>query len=93
MIRSNEEAIDCIKKCLNNSDVSGCFIDCAVGDEPITEARNWIKVFKNLLSEVSRKYGFIGVLFSREFGSFIEDPYNHLRKKLFIYTHDLLRGG
>lgn len=92
MIRSNEEAIDCIKKCINNSDVSACFIDCAVGDEPITEARNWIKVFKNLLNEVSRKYGFVGVLFSREFGSFIEDPYNHLRKKLFIYTHDLLRG-
>ncbi len=92
MIRSNEEAIECAKKCLGEKDVSGCFVDCAIGKEPIEEANQWIKVFQRVLKETSNKYGFVNVLFSREFGSFIKNPRQHLKKKLFIYTHDLLRG-
>lgn len=58
----------------------------------LIEAKMWIDIFKKLIEEVSKLYGFTNVLFSREFGSFVKDPKLHLRKKLFIYTHDLLRG-
>lgn len=92
MIRSNEEAIECTKNCLGEKDVSRCFVDCVIGKEPIEEAMEWIKAFLKLLRKTSSKYGFVNVLFSREFGSFIKNPYQHLKKKLFIYTHDLLRG-
>ncbi len=88
---TNEEAIDCARKCLDSKDVSLCFIDCVVGSEPVEEAKAWLKVFKSSLDNVVKLYGFTNVLFSREFGSFVRDPRSHLKKKLFIYTHDLLR--
>ena len=90
---SNEEAIECTRKCIERGeDISLCFINCVIGDELLFEARKWIDVFKDLTVKVSKLYGFTNVLFSREFGSFIRDPRLHLRKKLFIYTHDLRRG-
>ena len=90
---SNEEAIECTRKCIERGeDISLCFINCVIGDELLFEARKWIDVFKDLTVKVSKLYGFTNVLFSREFGSFIRDPRLHLRKKLFIYTHDLHRG-
>ena len=90
---SNEEAIECTRKCIERGgDISLCFINCVIGDELLLEARKWIDVFKDLTVKVSKLYGFTNVLFSREFGSFIRDPRLHLRKKLFIYTHDLRRG-
>ncbi len=89
---TNEEAIECIRKCLALRDVSRCFIDCVLGKEPVAEAMKWISVFNGVLENVEKLYGFKNVLFSREFGSFLKDPYRHLKKKLFIYTHDLKRG-
>ncbi len=89
---SNEEAIECTRKCIGRRDTSSCFIDCVFGREPIKEARLWIEYFNNVLKLVVERYSFSNTLFSREFGSFLRDPYRHLRKKLFIYTHDLKRG-
>ena len=90
---SNEEAIECARKCMEKSnDISLCFISCVIGDELLLEARKWINIFNDLIEKVSKRYGFSNILFSREFGSFLKDPRLHLRKKLFIYTHDLRRG-
>ncbi len=89
---SNEEAIECTRRCMGEHDIALCFIDCILGSGPIEEARRLIEVFRESVEEASRLYGFRKTLYSREFGSFLKDPRMHLRKKLFIYTHDLVRG-
>ncbi len=68
-------------------------IKLAVGDDEVNEALEWIRLFKESLNELIRSLGIKGVTLSKEVKSFIEDPRNHLRKKLFIYTHDLIRGS
>ncbi len=68
-------------------------IELAVGSDEVNEAIEWIKVFKDVLNDLIKSLGIKGITLSKEIKSFIEDPRNHLRKKLFIYTHDLLRGS
>ena len=89
---STKEILPCVDKCMGTEDTADCFIDCTIGEEPIREAKEWIKIFSKTIEEVIKVYGFTTVLYSKEFGSFIKDPWLHLRKKLFIYTHDLKRG-
>ncbi len=68
-------------------------IELAVGNDEVDEAMEWINIFKEVLNDLIKSLGIKGITLSKEIKSFIEDPRNHLRKKLFIYTHDLLRGS
>jgi len=68
------------------------FIDYALGQIKIEIAYKWISQFNKTAKELIELLKIPGILLSKELRSFIEDPRNHLRKKIFIYTHDLLRG-
>ncbi len=68
------------------------FIDYALGQIKLEIAYKWIEEFNKAMNEIIKLLKIPGVLLSKELRSFIEDPRNHLRKKIFIYTHDLLRG-
>ena len=52
----------------------------------------WISNFNSVVEQLSATLGTKGVVFPKELKSFVEDPEAHLRKKLFIYAHDLARG-
>lgn len=67
------------------------FIRWKINDD-LGKINQWIKIFKDWIDEVSRIYGFKGVLYPRRFRSFLEDPERHLMKKIFNYSYDLLRG-
>ncbi len=67
-------------------------VEIVIGAEGINEAVEWVCKLKDAVGDCKKKLGVHGVLFSKELKSFIENPENHLRKKLFIYTHDLARG-
>lgn len=56
------------------------------------EAEVWTRKMKRLVNDVIKAYGLKGVFFSKEFASFLEDPRLHLKKKLFNYVFELLRG-
>ena len=68
-----------------------CIID-AVAGERLREAEEWLRRVAEAYRAVSEKLGLSGVTYPKEFRSFIEDPRQHLKKKLFIYAHDLVRG-
>jgi hypothetical protein len=53
---------------------------------------DWISNFNSAIEQLSATLGVKGVVFPKELKSFVEDPEAHLRKKLFIYAHDLARG-
>ena len=67
------------------------FIKYVVGRE-LRKARYWVKALKKEVDEVVNALGLEGVMFSKELKDFINDPPSHLRKKLFNYMYDLLRG-
>ncbi|MGB9729975.1 MAG: hypothetical protein ACPL1B_08935 [Thermoprotei archaeon] len=67
------------------------FIKWRINDD-LSKMNQWIKVFKDWTDKVSQIYGFKGVLYPREFRSFLENPERHLMKKIFNYSYDLLRG-
>ncbi|MGC8949292.1 MAG: hypothetical protein ACP5GU_09430 [Thermoprotei archaeon] len=67
------------------------FIKWRINDD-LSKMDQWIKVFKDWTDKVSQIYGFKGVLYPREFRSFLENPERHLMKKIFNYSYDLLRG-
>jgi len=52
----------------------------------------WISQFNSVVEQLSAVLGVKGVVYPKELKSFVEDPEAHLRKKLFIYAHDLARG-
>ena len=58
----------------------------------LEEASAWIELFVEEASRAQRLLGASGWLLPKEMKSFIEDPRRHLRKKLFQYTMDLIRG-
>jgi len=60
--------------------------------EMIEEARAWIARLKEEMSRAVELLGARGVLLSKEMKSFVNDPERHLVKKLFIYSHDLVKG-
>lgn len=67
------------------------FIKWKIGDD-LNKIDQWIEIFKDWTNKVSQIYGFKGILYPREFRSFLENPERHLMKKIFNYSYDLLRG-
>ncbi|RLG81549.1 MAG: hypothetical protein DRO09_01910 [Thermoprotei archaeon] len=61
--------------------------------DALTVALRWVRELRRSLTAITRNLNVDGVTFSKEMKSFIEDPRAHLKKKLFIYTHDLIRGS
>ncbi len=66
------------------------FIEYILGSE-VEVAKKWIKKLTSEIEELISNYNLQGVLFSKELRSFLEDPYAHLRKKIFNYMYDLFR--
>ena len=71
--------------------IKDAFIDETVREDLRVSLR-WVRVFRATADEAVRELGLRGVSLPREFKSFVEDPRAHLRKKLFNYFYDLLRG-
>ena len=63
-----------------------------IGSEGLKMAMDWVEKLEEAVEECKRNLRVQGVTFSKELKSFVENPENHLKKKLFIYTHDLARG-
>jgi hypothetical protein len=68
-----------------------CFIDI-IASEHLNEAEEWVKQARRAVDELVRALGLKGFTYPREFRSFVEDPRAHLRKKIFNYAYDLVRG-
>ncbi|RLE64499.1 MAG: hypothetical protein DRN53_00845 [Thermoprotei archaeon] len=67
------------------------FIRSEIGRELVT-ARIWVDRLKTMISKTEEKLKLSSTTYSKELKSFIEDPLSHLKKKIFFYTYDLLRG-
>ncbi|MEM4559563.1 MAG: hypothetical protein QXD80_00550 [Acidilobaceae archaeon] len=72
--------------------VKDMIVNYYIGDSRLYEVNEWISKFKSLLFDSIKLINGRGWSLPREFKSFIEDPRVHLRKKLFNYTFDLVRG-
>ena len=68
------------------------FVLKAVQPGELEEARAWIGELRRAVEELRALLGIEGVSYTRELGSFLADPLAHLKKKIFIYTFDLLAG-
>ena len=58
----------------------------------LAEADRWTAEMKAMVQLVTGHYRLKGVFFSKELSSFLEDPLSHLKKKIFNYMFELLRG-
>ncbi|MEM0023629.1 MAG: hypothetical protein QXJ99_04580 [Thermofilum sp.] len=67
------------------------FVAQVVGYD-LEKMRAWILELEAAVEAACKALGARGVVYPKEFNSFIEEPEAHLRKKLFIYAHDLVRG-
>ncbi len=67
------------------------FIYYILDKELIDQGYKWVELFKKSMEELKNIAGLYTVLLSRELKSFTEDILAHLKKKIFIYTNDLLR--
>jgi len=76
------EYLDMLKQCL--------VMEC-VGRE-LDTAMKWIEHVKQITEVLKSKLGLTGFTYPREFSSFISNPLEHLKKKLFNYAYDLIRG-
>ncbi len=83
-------AVKCVEKC-GKKNLASCFVECYHG-ERLDIADMWVNRLLEISGDVRKIYGFTTILYSREFKSFLLNPRRHLEKKLFIYTHDYLRG-
>ncbi|MEM1809505.1 MAG: hypothetical protein QW324_01365 [Thermofilaceae archaeon] len=63
-----------------------------VAGHDLEKMRAWILELEAAVEAACKALGARGVVYPKEFKSFIEEPEAHLRKKLFIYAHDLVRG-
>ncbi|MEM0225588.1 MAG: hypothetical protein QXF46_01785 [Thermofilaceae archaeon] len=63
-----------------------------VAGHDLEKIRAWILELEAAVEAACKALGARGVVYPKEFKSFIEEPEAHLRKKLFIYAHDLVRG-
>ncbi len=68
-----------------------CFISEIVG-HVLPEAQEWLNQVRTSVSRLVSLLGLKGFTYPREFGSFVADPIAHLKKKLFNYVYDLIRG-
>jgi len=60
--------------------------------DEVSEAERWIKELNKLKNTVTKSYNIDGIIFSREFGSFLEGLIPHFKRKMFLKLHDLMRG-
>ncbi len=67
-------------------------VRASIDERELSKVYEWISVFRVFLDDTSRLLGGLGWSFPREFKDFLGDPRAHLRKKLFNYTFDLVRG-
>jgi hypothetical protein len=65
---------------------------CEVAGSEIPKLKEWISQLSSVVEQLSAALGVKGAVYPKELRSFVEDPEAHLRKKLFIYAHDLARG-
>jgi len=63
-----------------------------VAGSEIPKLKEWISQLSSVVEQLSAALGVKGAVYPKELRSFVEDPEAHLRKKLFIYAHDLARG-
>ncbi len=68
------------------------FVLQVVSERELAEARAWIRELEACVEGLKASLGVGGVLYTRELKSFLADPLAHLKKKIFIYTFDLLTG-
>ncbi len=68
-----------------------CTVYSVLGDK-IEAVRGELEIIKRTVEELTTRLGLKGFTYPREFSSFISDPIGHLKKKLFNYTYDLIRG-
>ncbi|RLI36199.1 hypothetical protein DRO60_06040 [Candidatus Bathyarchaeota archaeon] len=68
------------------------FVLRVVSRAELEEARAWIKELEACTERLGEFLGVSGISYTRELGSFLADPLAHLKKKIFIYTFDLLAG-
>ena len=66
------------------------FVLRVVGEQELRKAKKWISELEKCASALCDALGLRGILYTRELGSFISDPLAHLKKKIFVYTFDLL---
>ena len=66
------------------------FVLKVVGERELRKAERWIGELRKCASALCESLGLNCVLYTRELGSFISDPLAHLKKKIFVYTFDLL---
>ncbi|MGC9182270.1 hypothetical protein [Thermogladius sp.] len=59
--------------------------------EEVERARRYVQELNSLLSEVTGLLGGRGWALPRETSDFSRDPLEHLKKKITLYTYDLLR--
>ncbi len=69
------------------------FIYCILSEDQIEEAKLWIDKLLSKIEDLKKSAGIKGVTFAKELRSFLEDPLLHLKKKIFVYTFDLLSGN
>ncbi len=67
-------------------------INAFISLESLKEAQEWIKILQESLNKAGESIGALGWTISKELKSFIKDPQAHLKKKLFLYSFDLLRN-
>lgn len=67
------------------------FIYHTLDRELIEQGYKWVELFIESIEELKQLAGLYTIMLSRELKSFTEDILSHLKKKIFIYTNDLLR--
>jgi len=73
--------------------IKDVIIHSVVSKHDLEQAIEWVTILKESLNNLVKVLSIDGVTLSKEVKSFLEDPIQHLKKKLFIYTHDLIRGS
>jgi len=66
-------------------------VECIAGNE-VGVVYEWIAKLKDILDKVGSVLGVTGYTLPREFSSFLADPIQHLKKKVFNYSYDYVRG-
>ncbi len=69
------------------------FIHTIISDQILIEAKNWVSILIDKINSLKENGIIEGVTLAREFRSFLEDPIAHLKKKIFIYTFNLISGN
>ncbi len=90
-VHVSEEGIPHVEPSEELEELKECVISLTVGGELkkiVSELEEVKKSVERLVSILNLK----GFTYPREFSSFINDPMHHLKKKLFNYVYDLIRG-